>query len=267
VRFPFLLLFLVPLLPLACGGSEKPAKPAASAPADDAPDEGCGEESAGGDYTPDKGTATVKGVVKFEGEPPVRRPVDFGAEEHCAGAHKEPMLSETYIIGGAGGLANVFVQVKGGLTGWKFPAPSGSKVLDQIGCNYVPHVLGLGVNQALLIRNSDPIMHNIHAFNLSTGKDEFNFAQTQKGAEATKKFPRPVVLQVKCEVHGWMGSFVHVVKHPFYFVTGEDGAFALPGLPPGTYDIEAWHEKLGTKSSTVTVADGETKEIAFAFSK
>ncbi|NJN14623.1 MAG: hypothetical protein HC813_03100 [Planctomycetes bacterium] len=89
------------------------------------------------------------------------------------------------------------MQVKDGLRGWKFPDAAGSKTLDQIGCNYVPHVLGLRTNQDLLVRNSDPIMHNIHAFNLATGKDEFNFAQTQKGAESTRKFPRPCVLQIQ----------------------------------------------------------------------
>ncbi len=255
-------------LTLGCGDAAGPKKPptGAALPAE-LDSSGCGEEASGGDYTPEKGSATVVGRVRFDGEPPVRRPIDFGAEEYCKGAHATPLLSELVIVGAEGGLANVFVQVKSGLTGWKFAKPSEAKVLDQAGCNYVPHLLGLHVGQELKIRNSDPLMHNIHAINQSTGKSEFNFAQTQKGAEATRSFPRPMLLQVKCEVHGWMGAYIHVVKHPFHAVTGEDGAFSLPRLPSGTYEIEAWHEKLGTRVERVTLGDGETKEIAFLFAK
>jgi plastocyanin len=230
--------------------------------------EGCGEEEAGGEYTPEKGTATIRGVVRFEGEAPKRRPIDTGAEKYCSGAHAEkPLLSETVVVGPEGGLANVFVQVTRGLENWKFPAASGEKLLDQNGCQYVPHVLSIQVGQAIRVRNSDPIMHNIHAYDLTSGRDLFNFSQTQQGAEQvqSKPFARPGVVQVKCDVHGWMGSYVCVSKTPFHAVTGEDGAFTLEKLPPGEYTVEAWHEKYGKATETVTVADGQTVETGFKF--
>jgi hypothetical protein len=239
--FRILLSILICAVLVGCGGSKEP-----SGYGEEMIEEGCGEDEeegsgGGGKYTADKGTATVKGVVKFEGKPPRRRPIDMGSEEYCVG-HGE-VLSETAIVGANGGLANVFVQVKKGLRGWKFD------------------------KQALNVRNSDPIMHNIHAFDFRTGRDVFNFAQTQQGSEQKKAISRAGILQVKCDVHGWMSSYVHVVKHPFFAVTGEDGAFTLAKLPPGEYTVEAWHEKYKTRTESVTVGDGETKEIAFSFAK
>lgn len=269
--YRLLVLFLMGLTYGCGGGDEEKAAPAAGG--EEVYEEGCGcgeeDELSGGEYTPEKGTATIKGAVQWEGKPPRRRPIDMGSEQYCVNAHTEPMLSETTVVGPNGGLANVFVHVTGGLTGWKFPKGSGEVLLDQHGCQYVPHVLGVQVGQALRIRNSDPIMHNIHANDMKSGRDMFNFSQTQKGAETveSKVARRPGFVQVKCDVHGWMGSYICITRYPFFAVTGEDGAFTLEKLPPGEYTIEAWHEKYGTKTATVTVADGETKEISFVFSK
>jgi hypothetical protein len=263
-RIPLSILICAVLV--GCGGSKEP-----TSAEEEIYEEGCGggeEETStdGGSYSPDKGTATIKGVVKWEGTPPKRRPVDMGAEKYCV--EHGTVLSETTIVGADGGLANAFVMVTKGLKGWKFPKGTGKATLDQKGCLYVPHVLGMQLGQGLMIRNSDPIMHNIHAFDLRTGRDIFNFAQTQQGSEQKKKITKPGILHVKCDVHGWMGSYVHVVKHPFFAVTGEDGAFTLSKLPPGEYTIQAWHEKkYKTRTQTVTVGDGETAEISFAFSK
>ena len=269
------LLLLIVLLALwtGCGGSnDSSAGGGGDAMADS---DGCGEEeedasagAGGGTYSPAKGTATVRGTVRFEGNPPKRRPLDLGAEEFCVAEHTDkPLRSETTIVGKDGGLANVFVHVKSGLKGWKFAKATGDVVLDQFGCQYVPHMLGAQVGQTLKVRNSDPIMHNVHAMNMKSGKDLFNRAQTKKGAELTLTLKRAAFYRVKCDVHGWMGSHVMVVKHPFYAVTGEDGAFTLAKLPPGTYTLEGWHEKLGTQTTSVTVGDGETKEIKLSFKK
>ena len=242
-----------------CGGSGKPGsfsiEPVAAA-ADD-----------GGDWSPEKGTATVKGTVKFEGQAPPRRAIDVGAEKFCVEKHKDdPLKNEVLVVGADGGLANVFVQVTSGLDAWKFPPGTGEVVLDQVACHYVPHMLGAQVGQTIKVHNSDPIMHNVHAINEKTEKDEFNWAQTKAGLEDTKDLKKAGHIVIKCDVHGWMGANLWIVKHPFFAVTGEDGSFALPKLPPGTYTIEAWHEKLGTQTATVTVADGDTKEIALKFS-
>lgn len=283
----FLFLAMIGLAVVACGGGDGKA---ANSGAGDvyADDGGCGcedgcdcgdgcgcgcgeeEESSGGAYTPDKGTATIKGAVQFEGKPPTRKPVDMGSEQHCVDSHSaEPLLSETVIVGENGGLANVFIHVTKAPSGWKFPKGSDEKLLDQKGCQYMPHVIGLQAGGSIRVRNSDPIMHNIHAYDLRSGRDLFNFSQTQQGSETvqSKPFRRPGIVQVKCDVHGWMGSYVCVTKYPFYAVTGEDGAFSLDKLPPGEYTIEAWQEKYGKKTSQVTVGDGETKEISFVFSR
>ncbi|HEX5137283.1 MAG TPA: carboxypeptidase regulatory-like domain-containing protein [Planctomycetota bacterium] len=265
-----LALTLFALVVVACGGNEK--KPAATAPAPasaaDAEELTGNDIHAGSDmWSEDKGTATVKGTVKFEGDPPKRRAIDVGSEAFCVQAHKDdPLRTEIVVVGAQGGLANVFVQVTAGLENWKFPDATGEAELDQHGCQYVPHVLAAQVGQTLKVKNTDPIMHNVHGINKKTEKDEFNWAQTKAGLEDTKDLKKAGGILVKCDVHGWMGAHIWIVKHPFFAVTGEDGAFTLPKLPAGTYTLEAWHEKLGTQTATVTVGDGEAKEVSFSFS-
>jgi plastocyanin len=256
-----------------CGGSDNaPAGGGGETMAEsDGGGEGADEEEAaggGGDYTPDLGTATIRGTVLFEGTLPKQRPLDLGADEYCVAQHKDkPLRSETIVVGKERGLANVFVHVQSGLKGWKFPEGTGEVVLDQYGCQYVPHMLAAQVGQTLKVRNSDPIMHNVHATDMKSGRDFFNWAQAKKGMEATKTLKRASFYRVKCDVHGWMGSHLMVCKHPFFAVTKLDGAFTLAKLPPGTYTIEAWHEKLGTQTASVTVGDGETKEIKLSLKK
>jgi len=236
---------------------------------------GCGDGSVEGagsygdgverEYTPASGTASVKGVAKFEGEAPRRRPIDTGSEKYCQ-EHGE-ILTEAAIVGEKGELANVFVQVKKGLKEWVFPPATEPALVHQEGCTYVPHVLGMRTHQSLVIRNDDPIMHNVHIYDLRTGKTHDNFAQAKKGMETSRTFKRPIDLQFKCDVHGWMSSYVRVVNHPFFVVTGEDGAFNLEKLPAGEYEIEAWHEKYGVKTETVTLENGEVKTLTFTFTK
>ncbi len=258
------------LVMIGCGGAEKPAAPAPVAASEPAEVKSAGNDVAAGgaEWSPEKGTATVKGTVKFEGDAPPRRTIDVGAEKFCVQRREnDPLRSETFVVGADGGLANVFVQVTSGLENWKFPDATGEIVLDQTGCQYVPHLLVAQTGQTLKVKNSDPIMHNVHGVNRKTEKDEFNWAQTKAGLEDTKDLKKAGHVAIKCDVHGWMGANLWIVKHPFFAVTGEDGAFELPKLPPGTYTIEAWHEseKLGKKTQSVTVADGETKEIVFKF--
>ena len=128
----------------------------------------------------------------------------------------------------------------------------------------MPHVVGVRVGQPLEIENSDPTLHNIHA--MSKVNQEFNNGQPIQGMKMTHAFTqKEVMIPFKCDVHGWMNAYVGVLDHPFYAVTGADGSFSLKGLPPGTYTIEAWHEKLGTQTQTVTVAATETKDVAMTF--
>ena len=248
------------LVMLGCGGAQEPAA--------SEPQKTLGNDiRAGGDaWSPEKGTATVKGTVKFEGEAPPRPTVDVGADKFCVQRREnDPLKNEHLVVGADGGLANVFLQVTSGLENWKFPEGTGEVVLDQTGCQYVPHLLAAQVGQTLKVKNSDPIMHNVHGVNQKTAKDEFNWAQTKAGLEDTKDLKKAGHVAIQCDVHAWMNANLWIVKHPFFAVTGEDGAAMLPKLPPGTYTIEAWHEKLGTQTQSVTVADGETKEITFTF--
>jgi plastocyanin len=162
-------------------------------------------------------------------------------------------------------LQNVFVYVKDGLGTLKFPVPPAPLVLDQKGCQYRPHVFGVQVGQPIEILNSDATLHNIHAWPMANA--EFNKGQALQGMKDTHVFStREVMVPFRCDVHRWMNSFVGVLDHPFFAVTGADGSFSLKGLPPGTYTIEAWHEKFGTKTASVTVGAKESKDVAFTFS-
>src|SRR5438552_1054271 len=169
---------------------------------------------------------------------------------------------ETVIVNPNGTLANVFVYVKSGLPEtYKAPAPAGAVTLDQDGCRYHPHVLGILVGQPLEIKNSDGILHNIKA--KGTKNRPFNISQPTT-MTSTRTFTAPeVMVPLECNVHGWMHAWLGVLPHSFYGVSGADGSFSIKGLPPGTYTIEAWQEKYGTQTASVTVAGSETKTQDF----
>jgi plastocyanin len=161
-----------------------------------------------------------------------------------------------------GGLGNVFVYVQSGLNG-SFPAPSTAVVFDQKGCRYIPHVFGVQVGQPIEIVNSDPTLHNIHA--TPKTNDEFNTAQPIQGMKTTHTFKAKeadVVVPFKCDVHGWMNAYAGVLDHPYFAVSKPDGSFSIANLPPGSYTLGAWHEKLGTQTLQVTVAAKESKSDA-----
>ena len=164
-----------------------------------------------------------------------------------------------------GGLDNVFVYVKDGLgANYVFDTPTETAKIDQKDCRYHPHVFGMRVNQPLEIVNSDPTLHNIHA--MPKGNAEFNNGQPIQGMKMSHTFDKPeVMVPFKCDVHGWMNAYVGVMSHPFFAVTDKDGKFELKGLPPGTYTIEAWHEKLGAQTASVTLGAKESKEAKFTF--
>ena len=250
----FLLMMVILLLVAACGGDDKEEETAAPASS--------GEEVAA---VVDAATAgAITGKVLFEGTPPEPQLIQMDAEPVCQEQYTEGPFSEEVVVNDNGTLRYVFVYVKEGLGDLKFPTPKDPVVLDQKGCRYIPHVLGLQTNQPLIIRNSDPVLHNIHP----TPKNNrgFNLGQPKQGLEATKTFSKPeVMIPVGCDVHGWMSAYIGVLDHPYFAVTGADGSFELPNLPPGEYVIEAWHEKYGTQTMTVTIGEKETKTIEFTF--
>jgi len=174
-----------------------------------------------------------------------------------------------------GKLANAFVYIKDGATvdgtkvgDYTFATPTDAAVLDQKGCHYVPHVMGVQANQKVRITNSDPTQHNVHP--TPRVNPEWNQTQANGAAPIEKSFARPeVLIPVKCNQHPWMKSYIGVLKHPFYAVSGEDGTFTIKGVPPGTYTVAAWHEKGGPngteKTMQVTVAANGSGKADFAF--
>ena len=205
--------------------------------------------------------ATVTGRVTFTGTAPAAQPISMASDPRCTNTGA---VTETVVTGANGTLQNVFVYVKDGLGDLKFPVPSMPVVLDQKGCQYRPHVFGVQVGQPVEILNSDPTLHNIHALPMTN--QDFNVGQALQGLRHTHTFStREVMVPFKCDVHRWMNAYVGVLDHPFHAVTQADGSFSLKGLPPGTYTVEAWHEKLGTMTQSVTVGAKETKEVAFSF--
>jgi plastocyanin len=204
----------------------------------------------------------ITGLVKFEGTPAPAEPISMDSDPYC---EKQPQnKTETVVVGEGSGLQNVFVYVKDGLGDRVFPVPTAAVVLDQKGCRYVPHVLGIQVGQPMELASSDNTLHNIHA--VPEQNREFNRALQLSGMKHTHTFStKEVMVPFKCDVHKWMNAYVGVLDHPFYAVTTGNGRFELKGLPPGTYTIEAWHEKLGTQTQMVTIGEKQTSDVAFTF--
>jgi hypothetical protein len=223
-------------------------------------------------YTPTGKEGTVTGVVAYVGTPPAPKKIDTSADPVCG--QKNPNLETDDNVVKDGKLANVFVYVKDGTTadGKKlgdlgFATPSTEVTLDQSGCHYVPHVLGLQTNQKLKITNSDPTQHNIHP--QPKNNPEWNQSQGIGAPPIEKTFARAEVLvPVKCNQHPWMKSYIGVLKHPFFAVSKPDGTFEIKGVPPGAYTVVAWHEggAAGTeKTMQVTVPANGAAKADFSF--
>ena len=203
--------------------------------------------------------ATVNGTVKFDGTAPKPSKIDMSQDPACKGTN-----TAENVVASGGHLANVFVYVKEGLGNRTFDVPKEAITLDQSGCKYHPHVMGVVANQTIKIVNSDPTTHNIHP----TPKDnrEWNESQPPKAAALEKTFAREeIMLPVKCNQHPWMRMFVNVTKSPFFAVTGPDGKYEIKGLPPGEYTIAFVQEKLGEQDVKVTLAAKDAKTIDATF--
>jgi plastocyanin len=206
---------------------------------------------------------TVSGRVAVEGPVPKNPPLKVAADPVCEKAHPGGATADTFVSEN-GGLGNVFVYVKDGLGQYYFDVPSEPVKLDQRGCMYQPHVFGARVGQNVEIVNSDTTGHNVHA--LPNNNQEFNFSQQIQNQKDSRFFTKPeVMVRFKCDMHNWMSAWGGVLDHPYFAVTGPGGKFELKQLPPGTYTIEAWHEKLGTQTERVTLADKGSAEVSFTF--
>jgi plastocyanin len=248
--FPWRALAIIGLLvaATACGdGSAEPPKPTAAA----------GKKV-------DAATAgSIAGMVKFEGTAPANAPIRISKD--CPQVAGAAPVNEAVLVGKDGALRNVFVYVKSGLdAAYTFDTPTAPVELVQSGCIYAPRVMGVRVGQPIDVVNSDPTLHNVHA--LPMVNQEFNKSQPVQNSHMTHVFTAPeVMVRFMCNVHSWMSSYVGVMEHPYFAVSDEAGHFEIKNLPPGTYTLEAWHEKFGRKTAQVTVGDKQAQTATFTF--
>ena len=210
------------------------------------------------------GTARIVAKVVLSGTPPRPTKLQMNADPVCAKKHQTTaVLSQTVEAGADGALKDTLVFVKDGVTG-AYPAPSTPATLDQIGCVYTPHVFGVMAGQPVQIINSDPTLHNIHPMPVVNAG--FNIGMPIEGMKQTRAFSKAEApFHVKCDVHPWMSAYIGVFSHPFFGVSNEQGEAELKNLPAGTFQVQAWQEKYGALTQSVTVAAGETRQITFTF--
>lgn len=207
-------------------------------------------------------TGGIEGRTVFQGpDPDAVLPME--AQPACVALHEGPVLSERIVRDPEGRLANVLVVLEGdGLAAAANPPPT--PVLTQQGCRYRPRVVALQAGQELVIRNGDPMLHNVHCRPELNAR--FNIGQPFQGAESRRVFSEPELgIQVRCDIHPWMIAFVHVLAHPYFQVTGPDGRFEWPGLSPGDYTLRLRHEELGEKTESVRVEAGGSVEVIIQY--
>lgn len=215
-------------------------------------------------YQPTRSQGSVTGVISFSGRPPARKRIARGGDPSCVKANPRALTED--ILAKQSHLANVFVYVKSGsaLEGLTFETPSVPVVLDQRGCRYAPHVLGIRVGQILEIRNSDPTTHNEHEAPKNNPK--YNQSQVMGAAPITRQFAHPeIMIPINCFQHPWMIAYLGVLTHPFFAVSDRNGRFRIEGLPPGNYTIAAWHERFGEKAIEITIDPPAQQTVSFEF--
>lgn len=209
------------------------------------------------DGAPVSGGGSVAGTVKFKGTAPAPKQLEATKDTQVCGKHK--IMDETLVVGSGGELANAVVTITG-ITKGK-PMEKTSPVFDQVGCQYVPHVIAFPAGSEVQIQNSDGILHNIHTY--STANPSINRAQPKFKKVLKETFAKPENIKVTCDAHNWMHGWFVVTDNPYYAVTDAKGAFKLTDVPAGTYDVKVWHETLGESTQKVTVAGGAEAKADF----
>jgi hypothetical protein len=208
---------------------------------------------------------TITGTVSFTGVRPTLKQINIEEDAECVKLNPNGMYDESILVNKDGTLANVFVYVKEGLPPARaYPKPTQPVVLDQKGCRFSPRVFGIEAGQPFKVTNSDPVTHNVHP--IAKMNREWNQSQSPEDPPIQRRFARPeMMVRIKCNIHNWMRSWAAVMDHPFYAVSGNDGSFTIPNLPPGDYVLEAWQESLGTRQQRVHVASSATQSVNFSF--
>ena len=199
---------------------------------------------------------TIKGRVRLTGKHPGNAVIRMGVDPMCGKMNAgKQVVQEQVVMSADGGLANAFVQLQGSFP--RTAAPAQPVTIDQRACIYIPRVVGVQVGQALQVRNSDPMLHNVHS--LSNGSNGFNVGQPVAGIVNTFQLKQEeVMLRLKCDVHRWMTAYIGVVAHPYFAVSGTGGTFEIVNVPVGTYMIQTWHERFGSLTRPVRVTAGAT---------
>ena len=207
---------------------------------------------------------SITGTITFEGKAPKMKPLKVDADPICVVNNEIAPKKEWLILDENKGVKNMLVFITEGLN-IDYSPPEEPVVIDQKGCIYSPHVVGIMAGQQLDILNNDGTLHNIHA--LPKVNKEFNKAQPRSKKKLSVKFEEPEApFKIKCDVHPWMGAYIGVFDHPCFAVSGDDGTYIISDLKPGEYVIEAWHEKLGSQTANVTVSDSAAHQD-FTFKK
>ena len=197
----------------------------------------------------------ITGTVTLKGTPPPEKPIDFANFAVCGKLHSEPVKTQFYVVGENKGLKDVVVMLTG-ISGKSTGASAPPLLLDQKGCMYIPYIEAVQTGQKIVVKNSDPELHNVHMTPETDGNEEKNIAQPVGSPDL--EFSLPVAedfVRFKCDVHPWMFSYVTVVDHPWFAVTDKDGKFKITNVPPGTYTIQAMHRKAGKASQKITVTE------------
>ncbi|HWO43783.1 MAG TPA: carboxypeptidase regulatory-like domain-containing protein [Candidatus Eisenbacteria bacterium] len=214
---------------------------------------GAAAQYAGGDV---KDGGSISGTVKFKGTAPAPKKLDINKDKEVCG--KTPKVDQSLVVKD-GNLANAVVMITDIKKGKKVETKK--VVLDQEGCEYKPHVLAFPAGSTVEIRNPDGILHNVHSY--SKVNTPFNLAQPKFKKTMDVKIEKPEAIEVKCDVHGWMQGWLVAAPNPYFAVTDTSGNFKLTDVPPGTYNVEVWHEKLGKINQKVTVKAKEDAKVNF----
>lgn len=207
---------------------------------------------------------SIGGLLRYAGPRPRPKPVDMSNEPACVSANHGKVYDDSVVIGPHNRVGNAFVYIEKGLEGKSFAPAQGPVTIDQKGCWFRPHVLGMQTGQTVQIVNSDAVTHNIHP--MPQLNHEWNHSQGAGDPPMSHKFTRAeVMIPVKCNIHSWMHAYIGVLDHPYFAVTGEDGKFVIPNLPPGTYTLAVWTQTLGTEQQTITVSPGGSAKADFTF--
>lgn len=208
---------------------------------------------------------SVSGSVRYTGAKVSAVVIDMDQDPECVRLYQgAPRKEQSVVVNPDGTLANVFLYLKSGLEGKSFESPKTPVTIDQRGCWFQPRVIGMQTGQSLQVTNSDPVTHNIHP--MAQVNREWNQSQAPQETPILRRFAKPeLMIPVKCNVHKWMRAWVGVLDHPYFSVTGSDGSFELKNIPPGTYTVAAWHEKLGLREEKMTIVAGGKQSVNFSF--